>query len=126
MYQHHQRTSYDNQYSIAGGQSEIGAYTIPAGYRGYLVQKEVHTDSAKPANIFFFHRENADDVTAPYSGTFRIVQHETGVSGEAGNKFTYPRGAHIGPCDIGYMGVMGVGTSYVSCEFTVLLVQDGY
>ena len=49
------------------GQSEVGCYTIPTGYTGYLLTKNIFTDTSKTADIFFFKRENADDVSAPYS-----------------------------------------------------------
>jgi hypothetical protein len=109
------------------GQSEIGVYTVPIGYVAYLLHKTVHVATTKTLDVVFFQRANADDVTPPYSGTMRVVEYEKGVSGTAINiNFTAPRGPFAGPCDLGFMAKVGVGTSSVSCEFELLLVQDGF
>ena len=108
------------------GQSEIGAYTIPIGYSAYLVFKSVHVNSAKSADVQFFARENANDVTAPYTGIMRVIQHEVGVSGAEATSFNYPRVKLTGPCDVGFLGSISSGTANITCEFTLLMVQDGY
>lgn len=106
------------------GQSQIGAYTVPIGYKGYLLGKVVVTDTSKVADVYFFKRENANDVTAPYSGTLRITEREIGVQGSFEHHFACPKTAFTGPCDIGFMAKVSAGTADVSVEFEVLLVAD--
>jgi hypothetical protein len=106
------------------GQSQIGAYTIPTGFTGYLLSKNIFIDSTKTADIYFFQRPAADDVATPYSGIMRLVEREVGVTGGYQFKPLSPKSTFVGPCDVGFMGVMSVGTSECSVEFELLLVQD--
>lgn len=109
---------------IPVGQSQIGCYTIPTGYKGYLLSKSVYTDSSKTADIFFFQRPNANDTTAPYTGTLRLVEREIGVTGGYFHPFASPKPPFVGPCDVGFMAKVATGTADVSVEFELLLVQD--
>lgn len=109
---------------FASGQSQIGAYTIPAGKTGYLLSKTLFTDTAKVADIYFFKRENADDVTTPYSGIMRLVEREVGVTGGFDHHFEIPKGGIVGPADVGFMALVSAGTAEVSVEFALLLVDN--
>ena len=106
------------------GQSEIGVYTIPKGKTGYLLSKFMFTDTTKTADIFFYGRCFADDVTTPYSGTMRLVEREIGLT--EGQSITYqiPKGPFVGPCDIGFMGRVSSGTVDVSVEFELIVIDD--
>jgi len=106
------------------GQSSIGAYTIPKGKTGYLLSKQIFVDSTKSADIFFFKREHADDVTAPFSGTRRLLENEIGVAGTLTMNFRSPKGPFVGPCDVGFFGSVEVSTAFTSVEFELLLVDD--
>lgn len=109
------------------GQSEIGVYTIPKGYSGYLLSKHVFTDTSKIVNVFFLFRPNADDVTAPYTGARRILQREVGIAGATDTVLSAPRGPYVGPTDLGFMGqASGGGGAEISVEFELLIVKDGY
>jgi hypothetical protein len=108
----------------AMGQSQIGIYTIPIGYTAYLLEKAIFVDTSKPASLFFFYRDNCDDVTVPYTGVRRLIEREIGIAGGFSRKFTAPRGPYIGPCDIGFMGSVTAGTADCSVEFELLLIQD--
>lgn len=112
--------------SVYTAQSEIGIYTIPKGYTGYLLSKNVFTDTAKIASIFMLQRNNADDVVAPFAGVRRILERDLGVSGGYNIKYTAPKGPFIGPCDIGFMGNVTVGTAAISVEFELLIIKDGF
>ena len=105
------------------GQSEIGAYSIPRGYTGYILRKSIYTDTTKTADFYFYAREHADDVTAPYNGTMRLIEREVGVSGAFGFSFFVPKGPIVGPADVGYIGSVSSGTSDVSSEFELILVK---
>lgn len=105
------------------GQSEIGAYTIPRGYVGYLMGKNIFTDTSKTADFYFFQRDNADDVTSPYAGTMRLIEREVGVQGGYKVSFDIPKGPIVGPADVGYIGYVSVGTADVSVEFELILAK---
>ena len=109
---------------FATGQSQIGAYTIPTGYTGYLLAKTVFTDSSKTADVYFFQRPNADDVATPYSGAMRLVEREVGVSGGFKADFISPKSGIVGPADVGFMANVSSGTAEISVEFELLLVQN--
>lgn len=106
------------------GQSEIGVYSVPTGYTAYLLSKSVSVDGVKSVDVFFFQRPLINDTTAPYTGTMRLIEREVGVSGSIDFTLESPKGPFIGPCDIGFMGVVGTGTAEVSAEFELLLIED--
>ena len=106
------------------GQSQIGIYTVPLGYTGYLLAKNVFADTTKTADIYFFQRPNANDVTAPFTGTMRLFEREVGVTGGYQVMPPAPKGPFVGPCDVGFMGKVSAGTSECSVEFQLLLIQD--
>lgn len=108
------------------GQSQIGSYTIPTGYKGYILGKTVFTDTSKTADVYMFRRDNADDVTTPYSGIMRLIEREVGVAGGTDHHFIAPKNALVGPCDMGFMAKVISGSADMSVEFELLLVQDGY
>lgn len=106
------------------GQSSIGAYTVPKGKTGYLLSKQIFVDSTKSADIFFFQRDHADDVTTPFSGTRRLLENEIGVAGTLTMNFRSPKGIFVGPCDVGFFGSVEVSTAFTSVEFELLLVDS--
>jgi len=108
---------------FAVGQSLIGAYTVPAAKTAYILSTTLTVDSTKSANLYFFQRQNADDVTTPYSGIMRIQNIYTGVSDvhEITHKTyeTYPE-----KTDMGFLGVVSANTADVSVEFELLLIDN--
>ncbi|WP_373031675.1 hypothetical protein, partial [Sulfurovum sp.] len=107
---------------FAFGQSQIGCFTIPAGKTGYIVSKNFFSDSSKSVDLYFFSRANADDVTTPFTGTMRIIEREVGLSGGFGPQWKAGKGPLVGPCDIGFMGVISIGNADIAVEFEVLLI----
>ena len=105
-------------------QSEIGVYTVPRGYTGYLISRDLTTDTSKSLNAYLFQRPNADTVVAPYS-SMRVVERFVGVNAIA-PPIKASKGPFVGPCDIGFMAEVSVGSAVVSVNFTLLLVEDGY
>lgn len=108
------------------GQSEIGVATIPIGFTAYVLSKSIFTDTSKSANIYFLQRPLANDVTTPFAGTRRIIERDIGVSGGYAVVFQAPKGAFVGPCDIGFMAEVSVGSADVSVDFQMLIIEDGY
>jgi len=110
--------------SFATGQSQIGMYTIPIGYTGYLLSKNIYIDTGKKTDIYLFQRPLANDVTSSYTGTVRLMEREVGISGGFNQSLQVPNGKLVGPCDIGFLGKLNTGTAPCSVEFELLLVQD--
>ena len=108
------------------GQSEIGVLTIPYGHTGYILAKNIFTDTTKQANVYFLQRPFANDIITPYAGVRKIIERDIGVSGQYSIDYKIPKGPFVGPCDIGFMAEVTVGTADVSVEYEMLLVQDGY
>jgi hypothetical protein len=107
------------------GQSQIGVYSIKKGYTGYLIKKNIVVSSTKAADIYFFQRPNADIITAPYA-PMRLFEREVGVSGVADLSPFAPKGPLVGPCDVGFMGLISVGTAECSVKYELLIVEDRY
>lgn len=105
------------------GQSHIGATTVPIGFTGYVFLNSVEVDTTKTVNVYFFQRPNADVVAAPFSA-LRIVSEAVGISGQWTPSDRAPRGPFVGPCDLGYMGVVSATSADVSVDFEVLLVAN--
>ena len=103
-------------------QSEIGAYTIPTGYTGYLLGAYGFVDSTKTTELIFFKRTGILDAAAPYDA-MRVVFEEKAESGE----FTIDIKAPIllgGACDVGFLAKVDSTTATVEVDFEILLVQD--
>jgi len=107
---------------LALGQSLIGAYTIPAGKTAYILGATITVDSAKTANLYFFKRENANDIVAPYSGVMRVQSILTGVSGI--HEITHRTFEKFPEkTDIGFMATAATPAD-VSVEFELLLIDN--
>lgn len=111
---------------IAVGESEIGCYTIPSGKTGFLLSKSLFVDSSKSADIYFFKRENANVVDAPYTGILKLIQREVGLQGGISLSTVGPKRGFAGPCDVGFMGKISVSTGDCSVEFELLIVENSY
>ena len=104
------------------GQSEVGVYTIPNGYTGYLEGYRIFTDSTKTTDYILFRRESILDAAAPYE-----AMREVSTGQIKGENATIAYGAPVkltGPCDIGFMAKVGTGTAQVTAEFDLILVAD--
>lgn len=108
---------------FAVGQSLIGAYTVPAGYTAYIMSVTMAVDSVKSCDMYFFARDNADDVTTPYTGIMRLKNVYVGVSGIHENTH-FAREPYSEKTDIGYLAVVSTGTADVSVEFELLLKDN--
>ena len=103
------------------GQTEIGAYTIPAGKIGYVKSIHLHVDSAKAVDIIAFQRVAADDITAPY-GAMRTWGQYNGVLGHAILHPDTPFGPFPACTDVGFMGKVTIGSDGSALvDFEILL-----
>jgi hypothetical protein len=103
-------------------QTEIGVYTIPNGYTGYLINAFGFTDSSKTTELIFFKRTGILDTSAPYDAV-RIVFEERVEGGE----FKVDPKAPIllgTACDCGFMAKVGTGSAEVDVDFEILLIEN--
>lgn len=107
------------------GQSEIGAYTVPDGFRAYIIQQELHGDSAKSVDVVLFKRSGIDTVVAPFTA-MTTMSHYVGIKGSNPTDFKSPMDSLPARTDFGYMGTVASGTAAVSVHFSIMLVKDGY
>ena len=97
---------------------------MPMGKTAYLHNIYVHVDSNKTANIAFFQRPNADDVTSPYTGAMRLLFEMDGVTGSTSLAPRVPQGGFPAKTDIGFLGRFTTGTGSISVDFEIILVDD--
>ena len=103
-------------------QTEIGAYTIPDGYTGYLLGAFGFSDASKTTELIFFKREGILDSSAPYEA-MRVVFEERLEGGE----FTVDPKAPIllgTGCDCGFLAKVNTGSAEVEVDFEILLIQN--
>jgi hypothetical protein len=108
------------------GQSLIGSYTVPNGYKAYLLDQHITVDSNKECSVYFMQRPDADVISAPFSAR-RIVDETLGLVSDVNKEHPIPKGPFIGPCDLGYIGKKDAsGTAALTVEYDLLLIQDGF
>lgn len=108
------------------GQSEIGAYSIPAGTTGYVKLRNLSVDSGKTIDLVFFSRTRIDQTSAPYDA-MRAQSVVSGVSGgsiEVFGETDIPFGPYAGPTDLGFMAKVSSGTASVSVEFEIFILDE--
>lgn len=110
---------------FAKSQSEIGAYTIPSGYTGYLLGAFGFVDSTKTTELMFFKREGILDTSSPYDA-MRLVFEERveGANFEINLKSPIKLNSDSTGCDIGFLAKVDTGTADVEVDFEILLIQD--
>lgn len=106
------------------GQTQIGTYTIPRGYTAYLISKSFSVESNKPASIYFFKRENADDVTTPYTGIMRLFEQNDGIMTPFNIGGEIPLNVIPGPAEVGFFARVATTSASVSVEFQLLVKKN--
>lgn len=108
------------------GQTEIGAYTVPANTTGHVKLRNLSVDSGKTIDLVFFSRTGCDQTAAPYDGmrAQSVVSGVTGGSIETFGDVQIPFGPYTGPTDIGFMGRIASGTASISVEFEIFIVSE--
>lgn len=106
------------------GQTQLGSYTVPKGYTAYLLSKTFSVEANKPASVYFFKRENADDVTPPYSGVMTLFEQNDGVESPFTMQVNAPIAIIKGPAEVGFFAKVPSTTASVSVEFQMLIERD--
>lgn len=102
------------------GQTQYCGYTIPAGEVGYLAAIIVHADAAKAASFRLFTRENADNVTPPYTSE-RIRFYWDGVMGLVTHQPVTPMLALPAWTDIWIEARGGGANTEVSADMEIIM-----
>lgn len=104
------------------GQTQMAIYTVPAGKTAYVVSVSIYVDTNKTAQVYLWQRQNADDVSAPFTGK-KIWRPFDGVSGPVDGPVAFP---YVFPAktDIWASGVGPAGESGVAVEMHIALVDD--
>ena len=105
------------------GQTESSIYTVRAGYTAYITKMEVEVDSSKTATISMYRRDNADDVSAPFTAR-RLITKFSGVSGQRTLKFEsfieIPE-----KTDLWFYGIKdSAGTTPVDVNFDLIIAKN--
>lgn len=108
---------------IAHGQSEIGAYTIPAGYRGFIHSIDIQSESAKEVDAILFTREGILQTAAPYEA-MRTLREFHGITGVFSKRFEFPLGPIPALSDVGFLSQITTGVGEVSVQFELCLVRN--
>lgn len=107
----------------AVGQSLIGCYTVPNGKTLYMLEPIITVDSGKTVDLYFFKRENVDDMTTPYSP----LRLQNFYSGLQGGPYPIPHKtneSYAAKTDLIWMATVTSGTAEVSVEFEFLLIDN--
>lgn len=108
------------------GQSQIGTYSIPAGHTAFLLSKSFSVEANRPAAMYFFKRDQADDVTAPYRGIMRLFEQNDGIAVPFNLQTPAPINTFPEKTEVGFFAVAQSGTASVSAEFQLLLVENEF
>jgi len=109
-----------NSENFPKGQTEIGVYIVPLGYRAFIQNIFAYVESTKPATILLFQRENILQTSAPYSA-IRLVFDAVGVDGAISLAREIPLGPFPALTDIGFMARVASTTAAVSINFDIIL-----
>lgn len=104
------------------GQSEVAHYTVPKGFTAYLHSIIVDVQSTNSGAVRMFRRQNADDVTAPYSSA-RLIHRFPAVDGSSSVHYeslvTIPE-----KTDIWCEGYGNGGATEIAVRFELYLIEE--
>lgn len=105
------------------GQTQLAAYTVPAGKTAYLMRISVSVPGSKTVTVRMFQRRNADDVTTPFSAR-RLIYSFAELSGEGIQDYpVYP--SFPEKTDLWFTGQKDTaGTSAVNASFELILATN--
>jgi hypothetical protein len=109
--------------STGVGQTQLGTTTVPLGKQAFIREVGGSSDATKPATLRFWQRQNADDVTTPFTGRRLIFGFEA-FSGTVDKQFTVYRGPYPAKTDIWATGIGPTGGSAMSADLDIVLVDE--
>jgi hypothetical protein len=109
--------------AASGSQTRFCAFSMPAGWTGYILGFEAHVDAIKPADARLMIRQNYTTVAAPFSPV-REYFYEGGILGGSQNIFQAPI-TTVPPLSDIWMEARGGGqATTVSAAFEMLCIKD--
>ena len=103
-------------------QSSIGAYTVPLGYKAYMLDFGMTNGSSKSFDFIFFKRESILDAAAPYK-SMRLINNGAGITVPFVKMF--PDAIEFEALtDIVPLAKVAAGTGEITVDINLLLVQD--
>lgn len=104
------------------GQSQTSIFSVPVGYTAYVFDVHVGVSSSRAADVRWYRLENIDDVSSPFTAK-RLVNSYDNI--ETSQDFTYNI-PHVFPqkTDIFFTGQTNTGTTSVTVEYEILLIQN--
>ncbi len=106
------------------GQSEVGVYTIPSGYVGYVLAIAMSVNTGKTVDFIFYQHQNIIETSAPYSAVREIVR----ITGVTENQTNFAPPTPWGPfpalTDVGFMGKVSAGTAEAEVDFNIILIKN--
>lgn len=108
--------------SFGLSQSLIGAYSVPRNKIAVFYDANVNLEANKAPSIFFFVRENINDVTTPYTGVMQ-VRALNRSPGSTSYTLSHILDTVQGPADVGFMAKIDTGTLNVDVQFEFSLTD---
>lgn len=107
--------------SSGSGQTQLTGYCVPAGKSLYIGIVSLSVSSVQAADVIWWQSPNANDVTAPFAGSQRIIQQYDGLA-ETPPPFLYePPLSFPAYTDLWMTGEAGAGTASISAEYIGVL-----
>lgn len=107
------------------GQTEFGAYSVPIGFTAFVLRSAVFSDSSKITRVLFFRRTGILQVAPPYDA-MRLVFDATLEGGHTDIHIRSALNNFEGPCDLGFMAAIDVGTASVHADLELLVVDNDF
>ena len=103
------------------GQTQIARYTVPSGYRAWLVGFYIEVQSTKSADFHFWQYRNANDTTSVYSGAKRLVFQLDGIESAFSPTIKAPIGPFPAMTDLWFSALASAVNTNVSADFEIWL-----
>ena len=104
------------------GQSQLAIYTVPADQDCYITSIHANVDSNKDADVYFWQRQNADDISAPVKGK-RLISLQEGVSGDLQFRHDNYAPGYPPKTDIWASSIANTSAASVSVEMELFCVS---
>ena len=105
------------------GQSQIGCYTVPSGYKAYISDIVYSVENDKEAEILLFQRNGVLNISAPYN-PLRLITEISSAKGASSVHYSSPL-VFDEETDIMFFGKLKAGSGPGTVDFTLYLVQNG-
>ena len=106
-------------------QTEIGAYSVAVGHTAFVLRASTFTDSSKITSTLFFKRNGILQVAPPYEA-MRLVFDQTLEGDHSDIHIRSALNNFEGPCDLGVMAAIDVGTASVHVDIEILVVDNNF